>query len=172
MSTTAAVTCPKCGGIMRRDRRACPGCGAARTTTVIKPFEPAGVTTPAPRSEDITIEIQSRVMWGDDPDGIRNDLLKQGARPTEVEALLRSALLHRKDVYRALGRKNAIIGAALLALGGAAMLSVGVFFGGVDSTSIGFLIAGIALPVAGILLIAKGVRRIRRPGEGETTAHG
>jgi hypothetical protein len=169
LSTT---TCAKCGGIVRLDRSTCPACGAARvaSTTV----QTALATVALPRREDMAIHIRSRLMWGDKPTEIREELVKQGARPTELDGMIQTAIQERMNFYRALGRKNIIVGAALLVVGAIFLLGAGSFFDGAGPRQLPIwaLLAGIVLPIAGILLAAKGVRRMRRPGEGESTAHG
>jgi hypothetical protein len=168
LSTT---TCAKCGGVVRLDRPSCPACGAARVamTTVTTSL----ATAYPPRREDMAIRIRSRLMWGDDPAEIRGEFVKLGARPAEVDALMRTAVQERENYYRALGLKNVIAGAALAVLGSAMLLCVHLFFSGAaKQLPIWFMFAGIALPAGGIVLAVKGVRRMLRPGEGESTAHG
>jgi len=168
MSTTL---CSRCGGIVRIDRGSCPACGATRLATATAEFVPAPVSVL--RREDMAILIRSRVMWGDDPTEIRTEFVKQGARAGEVDGLLRTAIQKRKDYYRKLGVKNVIGGGAALLVGGLILFTVHLFFSGAGGRlPIWFLFAAVALPVGGILLVAKGVRRMRRPGEGESTAHG
>jgi hypothetical protein len=169
MSTT---TCAKCGNIVRLDRSSCPACGAARvaSTTV----QTALATAALPRREDMAIRIRSRLMWGDNPAEIRDELVKQGARISEVDELIRTETQERKKLYQALGVRNVIVGSALLFVGLILLFSADAFFSGVGphQLPVWALVAGIALPISGILLITKGVRRMRRPGEGESTAHG
>jgi hypothetical protein len=168
MSTT---TCSKCGGIVRLDRGACPSCGAARIATMTVDLAPS--SSVPPRREDMTIQIRSRLMWGDDPSEIRNEFVKLGARAAEVDGLLRTAIQQRKDFYRKLGLKNVIGGGALLVLGALFMVCCHVFFSGAGGRlPIWFLLASITFPVGGSLLLFKGARRMMKPGEGETTAHG
>jgi len=169
----STTTCAKCGGIVRLDRSTCPACGAARvaSTTV----QTALATVALPRREDMEIRIRSRVMWGDDAAEIRDELVKQGARPGDVDRMIRTAIEDRKQLYRALGRKNILVGTGIFVLGVIVMLCVQGFLSGADGIRklpIWFLVAGIALPIAGILLVAKGARRLLRPGEGESTAQG
>jgi hypothetical protein len=168
LSTT---TCAKCGNIVRLDRSTCPACGAARVamTTV----QTALSTAALPRREDMAIQIRSHLMWGDDPAEIRKELVKQGARPGDVDGIIRTSIEERKKFYRSLGLKNVIVGSGVLVLGLIVMLCIQGFISGtVNRLPIWFFFASIAWPIAGILLLVKGIRRMRRPGEGESTAQG
>jgi uncharacterized membrane protein YhdT len=174
MSTT---TCAKCGDIVRLDRGVCPACCASRRAATPDPSSSAASARKfIPGEEDARIQINSRVMWGEDLRAIRADFVRQGVRPGEGDTVLRRAVQGRRDHYRSLGRRNILTG-TLLTAGGIVMVIImaAVRSGaapGVPRVPIWFIIAPVMLPVSGILLVFKGLRRLRRPGHGETTAHG
>jgi hypothetical protein len=129
-----------------------------------------------PSEADVKTEVKARVMWGEDPQAIRADFVRQGVRPGEVDTVLRRSVQERKDYYRSQGRRNILHGSLLTAAGIViGVIMAGVFSGaasGARRIPVWFIIAPVAFPVYGILLVFKGLRRLKRPGEGESTAHG
>jgi hypothetical protein len=89
-------------------------------------------------------------------------------RATELDTLLNRAVLERKSYYRKKGIKNVALGAVLLLGGLIVLLATGEAVKErprrIPGTTILF---GAAAPIAGILLIFKGARRLHRPGDGE-----
>lgn len=171
MTTTK---CAKCGGIVRLDRAACPACGAVQTPGApgaAAPAPAAAPPAPARRREDVETEIRSRVMWGEAPQEIRSELVRQGVRPGDVDGMVRRAVEERKKHYKSLGVRNVAAGAGLLGLGIIIFIIVAAFMEGhVRRMPVYFLAAAIGLPIAGILLLVKGIGRISRQGEGEREA--
>jgi len=110
-------------------------------------------------------------MWGDAPQLIRSELVQQGLRPGDVDGMVRRAVEERKKHYKSLGVRNVATGAGLLGLGAVVILIVvGFMEGQVRRMPVYFLFAAIGLPIAGILMIVKGMGRIKKQGEGEREA--
>jgi hypothetical protein len=158
--------CASCGGVVRLDHAACPACGAARSRI-------AGAPAPKPalpRPVDLEIEVYARLMWGEAPQQVRAQFLRLGAKPSEFDPLLRMLEQRRRDHYRKLGVRDLALGIGLLALG-IGVIAVTWFWvqGELEGQRFDmWLVIGAAVvPVGGILLILRGVKRVSRPGEGE-----
>lgn len=161
MSTTP---CSKCGAIVRRDHPTCPACEAANNPSA----QGSVPAKPVPRREDMEIEIRSRLLWGESPEVVRADFVARGVRAGELDPLVTRAVLARKSYYRKKGIQNAALGLGLLVLGLILLLATDdVVKEGPRRISGRIILLGVALPAGGLVLLFKGIKRLRHPGDGE-----
>lgn len=140
----------------------CPTCGR-----VI----PVGFSTCNPCRERtrMEVDIRARILWGEARDEVRADWLRKGSADVDVDSLLRVALQERRQHFRTRGFQDLVIALLLLLLGAGAF---GIYRAGArheitlrGKTGSLVMAAMVFLPVVGLILSTRGVRRVMIGGE-------
>ena len=115
------------------------------------------------------VDIRARILWGEDPEEIRDDCLRKGALTAELNADLRAALQERRTHFRGRGVQDLLIALLLIVLGaGAFWIHWAERHHQIllrPKTSALVLCGMIALPTCGVLLAMRGIRRVLIGGE-------
>ena len=115
------------------------------------------------------VDIRARILWGEDPEEVRDDWIRKGAPRAEVHADLRAALQERRTHFRVRGVQDLLIALLLIALGaGALWIHWAERHHQIllrPKTSALVLCGMVALPTCGVLLAMRGIRRVLIGGE-------
>jgi len=163
--------CKDCKSEIPAGSKKCPYCWADVT-----PAAPPPSTAPADPRIAIDLfrlrtDVRARVMWGEDPKAIRAELVRQGLSKKDQDAVLGEALQERNQHFRQKGVVDLTLG-VLCAVGFLATLVFWYFSGGrVNFKGLGALVLLIvAFPVASVLFLFRGIKRLARGGKGEAEA--
>ncbi len=156
----------------------CLSCGAELTfvrpnAVDLRPAPPPSPKAPGRSDPDaLRIDVRARVMWGEERQAIRTDLLKQGVPAATADRLLDAAIRERREQFRKLGFSNVMtaIGCTVGCLVTLVLLLfAGKRFPAIQLTAVlcGFM--GIFL-FGALFYFVRGIRRMLNAGEGERGA--
>jgi hypothetical protein len=119
--------------------------------------------------ERMGVDIRARVLWGEPLEEIQADWRKKGAPEAEIRAALNLAIQERRSHFRMRGTQDLAVGIALFLF---AAISYGFHWaanhGGLvlpRKTIAGIAVTAILLPLAGLFLSIRGIRRMAVGGE-------
>jgi len=172
------ISCPKCRQTVPMELPLCLSCGAellaARPKSVdLRPAANLSQKPPAGSDPDaLRIDVRARVMWGEERQAIRADLLKQGVPAAAADRLIGTAIRERQDQFRKLGFSN-VLTAVGFAVGFLLTMVLFLFTGGrlpaFQVTAVLWGLMGIFL-FGALFYFFRGIRRMLRAGEGERGA--
>ena len=177
------ISCAACGHTITAGLSKCPYCNASTeqaapaTAVAVAPPDPVAALQPL-KPIDLTdmhkfrVEVAARVMWGEERQAIRADLLKSGVPARVADLALTQAFKDREAHFRKAGARD--IGTAIACCAGlvVVVLLFVLMRKGVRSIHIMgtlFLLMG-ALPIGAIFYFTRGSRRIATGGKDEREA--
>ena len=161
------VTCPQCRRELPASVSRCGYCGASAGAE-------AAVAKPALDPVALRLEVRARIFWGDDPQKVRAEFLKQGVSMRDLDRSIQEAVQERREHFKQKGRLDVLKGGGfgllfLMALGVWYLIShpeTGPTASSPQNT--GMIFVGLlAFPGAAFFFIHRGLRRIKTGGIGE-----
>ncbi len=151
------MICAGCRQAVPLGLRECPACRA-----------PAEFSTQDRKRMDV--EIRARVLWGDLPEEIREDWIRKGAPEPDIDEALRTAGLERRQHFRLRGMQDLGIALLLFLAAGAAAWTFHAELHGIRFLRRGrgmalVIVAMTLLPLAGLALAFRGLRRLTVGGD-------